>query len=44
MYIITLIVQRDAIRLEQFENWHFLRGYNFWTHDLILILKTSIRP
>ena len=22
------------------ENWHFLRGYNFWTNDPILIFKT----
>ena len=34
------IVQCDAIRWKQLENWHFSRGYNFWTNDLILILKT----
>ena len=34
----------DAIRSEQFENWHFSRGYNFWTNDLILILKNPTRP
>ena len=37
-------VQCDAIRWEQFENWHFSRGYNFWTKDLILILKTLTHP
>ena len=30
----------DAIRWEHLENWHFSRGYNFWTNGLILILKT----
>ena len=34
----------SAIRWEQFENWHFSRGYNSWTNDLIRILKTSTRP
>ena len=34
----------DAIRWEQFKDWHFSRGNNFWTYDLILILKTSTRP
>ena len=37
-------LQCDAIRQEQFETWHFSRGYNFWTNDLILILKTPTRP
>ena len=37
-------VQCDAIRWEQLENWHFSRGYNFWTNDFILILKTPTRP
>ena len=37
-------IQCDAIRLEQFENYHFSRGYNFWNNDLILILKTSTCP
>ena len=36
-------VQSDAIRWEQLEKWHFSRGYNFWTNDLILILKTPTR-
>ena len=38
------IVQCDAIRWEQFKNWHFSRRYNFWINPLILILKTPIRP
>ena len=37
-------LQCDTIRWEQFENWHFSRCYNFWTDDLILILKTPTRP
>ena len=38
-------LQCDAIRKKkQFENLHFSRGYNFWTNDLIVILKTSTRP
>ena len=27
-------IQCDAIRWEQLENRHFLRGYNLWTNDL----------
>ena len=38
------IVHCNAIRWKQFQNWHFLIEYNFWTNDLILILKTSTRP
>ena len=38
------IIQCDAIRWEQLENWHFLRGYTFWSNDLLLILKTSACP
>ena len=30
--------------IPQLENWHTSRGYNIWTNDLILILKTSTRP
>ena len=37
-------LQCDAISWEQLDNWHFSRGYNFWTNDLILILKTSACP
>ena len=37
-------VQCDAIKWEQLENLHILRGYNFWTNGLIFILKTSFRP
>ena len=33
-----------AIRWEQLEKWHFSRGFNFWTNDLILILKTPTGP
>ena len=40
----SMEIQCDAIRWEQFENWHFSRGYNFWTNDLILILKTPTCP
>ena len=36
-------LQCDAIRWEQFKKLPFSRGYNFWTNDLILILKTSTR-
>ena len=35
--------QCDAIRWEQLENWHSWRGYNFWTNDLIWVLKTPTR-
>ena len=42
-YSPTYTIQCDVIRLEQFENWHFSGGYNFWTNDLILILKTPTR-
>ena len=37
-------LQWHAIRLEQFKNWHFSIGYNFWTDDLILLLKTPTPP
>ena len=37
-------IQCNAIRLEQFEIWHFLRCYNFRTNDFIFILKTPSRP
>ena len=42
IYLFT--IQCDAIRWEQFEIWHFSRGYNFWTDGLILIMKTPTRP
>ena len=32
------------MRWEQFKNWHFSRGYNFWTEDNILLLKTFTGP
>ena len=41
---LKLQVRMDAIRSVQLENWHFLRGYDVWTIDLILFLKTPTRP
>ena len=43
-FYIICYIQCDAIRWEQFANWHFSKGYNFWTDDLILILKSLTRP
>ena len=40
----NMTLQCDAIRWEQLENLHFWRGFNFWTNDLILILKTPTGP
>ena len=37
-------VQCDAISWKQIDKWHFSRGYNFWTNDFIVILKTPARP
>ena len=33
-------IQRDAIRWERLENWHFSRDCNFRANDFILILRT----
>ena len=37
-------IREEFYSLMQFEKWHFLRDYNFWTNDLTLILKTPPRP
>ena len=41
-FIKTFCVMQSDIK--QFDNGHFSRGCNFWTNDVILILKTPTCP